>query len=181
VQWRIRPFERSDRDVVVQLSLRAWELVFASTRAVLGDEIDDRLHRPEWRTFQAHAVEEVCDSSTASIWVAEGDGMVAGFVAIELYPERLVGEIYLLAVGPEHQAQGLGTALTEHAHTEMAKAGMTMAMVETGGDPGHTPARSTYEKAGYTALPRRRPMGSACRSMSSRSRRPVPTTSTRPR
>jgi hypothetical protein len=26
-------------------------------------------------------------------------------------------------------------------------------MVETGGDPGHAPARRTYEKAGYTLMP----------------------------
>jgi hypothetical protein len=30
---------------------------------------------------------------------------------------------------------------------------MKVAMVETGGDPGHTAARRTYEKAGYVLLP----------------------------
>jgi hypothetical protein len=30
---------------------------------------------------------------------------------------------------------------------------MTVAMVETGGDPGHAAARRTYEKAGYILLP----------------------------
>jgi RimJ/RimL family protein N-acetyltransferase len=30
---------------------------------------------------------------------------------------------------------------------------MTVAMVKTGGDPGHAPARRVYEKAGYTFLP----------------------------
>jgi hypothetical protein len=30
---------------------------------------------------------------------------------------------------------------------------MTVAMVETGGDSGHAPARRDYEKAGYTLLP----------------------------
>ena len=31
--------------------------------------------------------------------------------------------------------------------------GMRVAMVETGGDAGHAPARRAYEKAGYTLLP----------------------------
>jgi hypothetical protein len=31
--------------------------------------------------------------------------------------------------------------------------GMTVAMVETGGDPGHGPARRTYEQAGFVRLP----------------------------
>ena len=70
-----------------------------------------------------------------------------------MYPERLVGEIYMLGVDPAFQGRGLGSALTEHAHTEMTDAGMAVAMVETGGDPGHAPARRTYEKAGYTGLP----------------------------
>jgi hypothetical protein len=30
--------------------------------------------------------------------------------------------------------------------------GMRMAVVGTGGDPGHAPARAAYEKAGYTAF-----------------------------
>jgi hypothetical protein len=30
---------------------------------------------------------------------------------------------------------------------------MTTAMVETGGDPGHAPARRTYEAAGFHPFP----------------------------
>ena len=44
-------------------------------------------------------------------------------------------------------------ALTEVATGWLRDAGMTMAMVETGGDPGHAPARRVYEKANYTLLP----------------------------
>ncbi len=35
----------------------------------------------------------------------------------------------------------------------LRRSGMRVAMVETGGDPGHTPARRVYEKTGYTVLP----------------------------
>jgi hypothetical protein len=35
----------------------------------------------------------------------------------------------------------------------MKDAGMSVAMIETGGDPGHAPARHTYEKVGYTLFP----------------------------
>ena len=30
---------------------------------------------------------------------------------------------------------------------------MDIAVVETGGDPGHAPARAAYEAAGFTPLP----------------------------
>jgi hypothetical protein len=35
----------------------------------------------------------------------------------------------------------------------MKDAGMSIAMVETAGDPGHAPARHTYEKAGFELFP----------------------------
>jgi len=35
----------------------------------------------------------------------------------------------------------------------MKDAGMSVAMVETGGDPGHERARHTYEKAGFELFP----------------------------
>jgi hypothetical protein len=35
----------------------------------------------------------------------------------------------------------------------MRSHGMDIAVVETGGDPGHAPARAAYEGAGFTVLP----------------------------
>jgi hypothetical protein len=35
----------------------------------------------------------------------------------------------------------------------MKEAGMTIAMVETGGDPGHGPARAAYARAGFGLFP----------------------------
>ena len=35
----------------------------------------------------------------------------------------------------------------------MREQGMDIAIVETGGDPGHAPARAAYEAAGFTLLP----------------------------
>lgn len=40
----VRPLRPEDLDAVVALSLRAWEPVFASLRAVLGDPVFLRLH-----------------------------------------------------------------------------------------------------------------------------------------
>src|SRR5918994_924829 len=54
---------------------------------------------------------------------------------------------------PDYQGGGIGTALTEFALDRLEDAGMKVAMVETGGDPGHAAARRTYEKAGYVLLP----------------------------
>jgi ribosomal protein S18 acetylase RimI-like enzyme len=138
---------------VVDLSLRAWAPVFRSLERVLGSEIFRRQH-PDWREDQRRAVEEVCAVGTDRVWVAELDARAVGFVAVELdHPERSMGEISMLAVDPDHQGGGLGTALTEFALDKLKDAGMKVAVAETGGDPGHAPARRTYEKAGYVQLP----------------------------
>ena len=83
--------------------------------------------------------------------VAEIDGRVVGFIAYELKGET--GEVVLLAVHPEFQRRGLATELNQAALDEMKAAGMKMAVVETGGEEGHAPARRAYEKVGYTGLP----------------------------
>ncbi len=153
IQPRIRPFNKLDADAVVGLSLRAWVPAFASLEQVLGSEIFRRQH-PDWREDQRQAVEAVCASQEARVWVAEVGGITVGFVAVELdHPERSMGEISMLAVDPDYQGGGIGTALTEFALDRLKDAGMTVAMVETGGDPGHAAARRTYEKAGYVHLP----------------------------
>ena len=153
IRPRIRPFDDQDAEAVVDLSLRAWAPVFASLEQVLGSEIFRRLH-PDWREDQRQAVEDVCAAKKGRVWVAEVDGVAVGFVAIELHdPERSMGEILMLAVDPDYQGHGIGTALTKFALDRLKDAGMKVAMVETGGDPGHAAARRTYEKAGYVLLP----------------------------
>ncbi|MCE0765375.1 GNAT family N-acetyltransferase [Pseudonocardia kujensis] len=57
------------------------------------------------------------------------------------------------AIDPRHHRAGVGRALTEHAATRLRERGSTVAMVETGGDPGHPPARGLYERGGDTPLP----------------------------
>jgi ribosomal protein S18 acetylase RimI-like enzyme len=153
VQPHIRPFDDRDAEAVVDLSLRAWTPVFASLERVMGSAIFRRLH-PDWREDQRRAVEDVCVAKEGRVWVAEVGASAVGFVAVELHhPERSMGEISMLAVDPDHQGGGIGTALTEFALDRLKEAGMTVAMVETGGDPGHAAARRTYEKAGYVLLP----------------------------
>lgn len=64
-----------------------------------------------------------------------------------------LGQIYMIAVDPPHQRRGVGIALTTHATDWIRRQGMTVALIGTGGGPGHAPARRLYERAGYTPLP----------------------------
>jgi ribosomal protein S18 acetylase RimI-like enzyme len=151
---RIRDYQPADGEAVVALSLRAWAPVFGSMELVLGHEIFARLHGDDWRDYQARSVRDVLADDAMRVWVTEAGGSVAGFVAATVFDsERRIGEIAMLAVDPACQHRGLGTALTEFGTAWLRDAGMRVAMIGTGGDPGHAPARRVYAKADYTLIP----------------------------
>ena len=149
----IRPYHESDSLDVIRLSLSAWAPVFASERDVMGDDIFERLYGNDWRRKQQLDVEKVLADDKMNVWVAEVNGEVVGFVAAVLKIDSGTGEVYMLAVDPEVQNNGLGTQLTDVATDWIRAAGVSLALVSTGGDVGHAPARRTYEKAGYTPVP----------------------------
>ena len=149
----IRPVRDTDVEDLVRLSLLAWAPVFSSFEQVLGHDIYTLIW-PDWRTSQRDGIETVCkEGGKTTVWVAEVDGRVVGFLAYQLNAQDKTGEVQLLAVHPEYQNLGIGTELNIFALKEMKESGMKMARVETGGDPSHAPARRSYEKAGYTGLP----------------------------
>lgn len=149
---RIEPYQPSQLDALIRLSLRSWAPVFDSIQNAMDVEVYRELH-PDWRMSQHKAVESACAAPGMKIWVAIDAGSVAGFVAVRLHAESHLGEIYMIAVDPDFQRRGIGAALTEFALSFMKSAGMSVAMVDTGGDPGHAPARRTYESQGFRLLP----------------------------
>ncbi len=150
----IRPFEPSDLDAIVELSLRAWEPVFDSMRDVLGEAIFARLHDPDWRTVQADAVRSGCTSDERDVFVAVAEGRPVGFATVWLDAfHEAMGVVDMVAVDPEFQRRGIARGLMDRSVEHMRAEGMDIAAVGTGGDPGHGPARALYEALGYTALP----------------------------
>ncbi len=150
---QIRLLHAGDIEEVLQLSLLAWAPVFRSFEHVLGPAIYTKIY-PDWETIQRAAVDEVLrDGEKYTVWVAEHEQTIVGFIAYTLSLTERVGEVYLLAVHPAYQNHGIGTELNNFALRKFKDHGMQLAVVGTGGDPGHAPARRSYEKAGYTPLP----------------------------
>lgn len=148
----IRLISNDDIEEIVQLSLLAWAPVFDSFRQVLGVKIFSSVY-PDWKKLQQEVVEMICKDEKNIVWASELEGKVTGFIAYTIDKETKIGEVELLAVHPDYQNQGIGTALNRFALDKMKEHGMKTAVVGTGGDPGHAPARKSYEKAGYTGLP----------------------------
>ncbi|RCJ20682.1 GNAT family acetyltransferase [Nostoc sp. ATCC 43529] len=150
---QIEPYDPGQLDAVIRLSLRAWSPVFDSLSEALDVDVYRSFYPDGWRVSQQKAVEDVCSAADTKVWVAIDSGSSVGFVAVKLHFESSLGEIYMIAVDPDYQRRGIGTALLEFALDWIKVAGMSVAMVETGGDPGHAPARCTYEKLGFGLLP----------------------------
>jgi GNAT superfamily N-acetyltransferase len=150
---QIQPYDAKQLDAVIRLSLRAWEPVFDSIQKAMSADVYRVFYPQHWRVSQQKAVEDVCAAEDTNVWVAIDAASTVGFVAVKLHSEDSMGEIYMVAVDRDYQGRGIGSALTEFALDWMKDAGMSIAMVETGGDPGHAPARHTYEKAGFELFP----------------------------
>jgi len=146
----IRRFTPADADRIVELSLAVWQPVFTSFRDVLGADLYERVH-PDWRDAQAASVRDALSKNDT--WVSTIDGVTTGFVNVVFDRPGRSGEIYMIAVDPAYHRLGIASLLTEHALDEMRARGLDLAVVATGADPGHAPARRTYERAGFTGCP----------------------------
>ena len=148
----IEPYHTSHLDALVRLSLRAWDPVFDSLHKTMAPEVYQEFYPSGWQSNQQAAVKDTCAEEGIKVWIGVEAESVVGFVAVKLDLEAKLGEIYMIAVDPDFQRSGVGNALMEFALDRMKEVGISIAMVETGGDPGHAPARRSYEKL-FKAVP----------------------------
>jgi GNAT superfamily N-acetyltransferase len=153
MQSTIRRLIDTDVETVVTFSLAAWAPVFAGLEVELGQEVY-HLVFPDWRSMQAGTVEAVCRAPENDVWVADVDARPVGFVAVGYVDEGAAraGEIHMLAVDPDHQRAGVGASLVRRAVTEIESRGIDLAIIASGGDPGHAPARAVYETLDFKGL-----------------------------
>lgn len=149
----IAPYAGEHRQAVLDLSLRAWEPVFPLLRDAVPGFVHDAFYPDGWRARQLADLAAVLDDEPGNVDVALVDGVVAGWICTRLHPGDDMGEVYVLAVDPAHQRHGVAAALTARACDRVRSAGLRMVMVETGGDPGHAPARAAYESLGFVRWP----------------------------
>jgi len=146
----MRPAIATDLPHLENIRAAAFAPIFASFRAILGEDIYNLAQAHEDKAQGEMLVSLLEPESDWEVYAAELGGTVVGFVSIQLNPDRHVGEIGLNAVHPDYAGKGVGTVMYRFAIAKMKAAGMQVATVATGGDPSHAPARRAYEKAGFT-------------------------------
>lgn len=149
----IKPYASEQRAAVLELSVRAWAPVFPLTRSAVPEFVYDSFYPDGWRARQLADMALVLDEEPGNVDLAFDGEALAGWACTRLHPEDHMAELHVLAVDPHRQRQGVGSALMGRVYDRARAAGMRMVMVETGGDPGHAPARAAYESAGFERWP----------------------------
>lgn len=145
---KIREYIEADKDLLKKITLRAWEPVFEGLEKSMSPDIYE-VFVPDWQAEQMRSLNTVCNDEGIDMIVAELEGRIVGYSAVSYHPEDFLGQVYMIGVDPAVQQQGVGTALMEESLKMIKQRGFSLAMVETGGDPGHASARKTYEKMGF--------------------------------
>lgn len=127
----------------------AFAPVFASFRSILGDVIYEAAQARDDEAQGELLAFMLKHDSGWNVYVAEVQDTVVGFVSVQLKSETGVGELGLNAVHPSFAGKGIGHKLYDFALVQMRDAGMKVAMVATGADPSHAPARKAYRKSGF--------------------------------
>jgi GNAT superfamily N-acetyltransferase len=145
----IRPLAPGDLPTLQSIRRAAFEPVFNSFRSIVGEEIA-ALAFADADAEQAKVLDDVCAAGSGHhVLVATVDGETVGFVSFTIDAAKRTGEIGLNAVRPDHAGKGIGTWMYQQVLARMKELGMALAVVGTGGDSSHAPARRAYEKVGF--------------------------------
>jgi ribosomal protein S18 acetylase RimI-like enzyme len=84
------------------------------------------------------------------ILVADVDSTVAGYICYGPTPlTEGTWDIYWMAVAPEKQGRGIGSALMKSAEKEIVRARGRLAIIETSSTPGYEKTRHFHIGHGY--------------------------------
>ncbi|MFY1615772.1 GNAT family N-acetyltransferase [Micromonospora sp. WMMD736] len=151
---RIRSFLQHDLARLTELTIETFGPFYEdSFRPLVGDVVFANQHG-KWRDDYVKQVVELHDpAQNRYVAVGEHEGVIAGYVAWAVEPERRNASVTILAVAAEYRRLGAGRVLCEHAFSAMRDLGAEVVTIGTGGDRFHAPARALYEALGCTPLP----------------------------
>ncbi len=110
------------------------------------------LFEPSQTEELAQMLDQHFDGETENpdLWFTDDDHGVVGVAYV--VPERMTEgtwNLYLIAVHPDRQRQGRGSALLRHVEQVLAERGERVLLVETSGLKSFDYVRSFYKKSGY--------------------------------
>lgn len=134
-----------DLEPIIAIARRIWTMGMSKR---LEDRFGVQGGR-SWDDWTAQDIGGAVRQRLDTCLVAEVDGQLAGWVTWIINRDRNQGQIGYNGVAPEFRGHGLGTALVQMALDKLREANLPIAVVVTGLDDGHAPARHVYEKCGF--------------------------------
>lgn len=107
---------------------------------------DSKKPWPERKIQQNH---KLFREHPAWIWVLENKGRIIGYVSFKTRPEKNHGIFDNNGILPSHAGQGWGKFMYRYVLNYFRNQGLKFALVETGLDDSHIPARRAYEGVGF--------------------------------
>lgn len=155
----LRPYDRADYRRVLDICIAAFEPIHRGFEEAMGHRLF-ALYYHDWKERYARMLGRVAQEDAIAgdtdtrVYVAQADGVLAGFVFTIVDRRRRTGELGLNAVDPPFQGRGIGKAMYAFALEDLKRRGARSAYVGTGGDDAHEPARRAYAAMGFDrALP----------------------------
>ncbi|MEN6643194.1 MAG: GNAT family N-acetyltransferase [Armatimonadia bacterium] len=143
-----RPARPEDLEPIIAIARRIWTMGMSKRLEDLYGQRGDK----SWDEWTAQDIGNSVRASLDRCTVAEVDGQVAGWVTWSLNEARQQGQVGYNGVAPEFRGRGIATTLVQMALDKLREAGMPLAIVITGLDEGHAPARHVYEKCGFKPI-----------------------------
>jgi ribosomal protein S18 acetylase RimI-like enzyme len=140
------PATQAHMEDAVQIAIKAWTPIREIFRRDLGDELYEA-HFTGWQQDKRASVEKAILAGNG--FVALKGAQVVGFVTYSMNQKLRSGTICNNAVDPDCRGMGIGPKLYDKVLQTMKEQGMEYAIVTTGLDDGHAPARRAYEKMGF--------------------------------
>jgi ribosomal protein S18 acetylase RimI-like enzyme len=117
---------------------------------------------PEFKPAEVVVAEEVIDSylrdprgSGYHVFVAEADSSVVGYICYGPTPlTEGTWDIYWMAVAPEQQSKGIGSALLAYAEERIRENQGRLAIIETSSQPEYEKTRRFHLSHGYEIISR---------------------------
>lgn len=133
---------------ICEIAKLAWEKIFDYLETSYGKNLYNTVN-PDCRNSKTPAIIRFFEQHPDWLYVAERNGRVVGFICFEINSSTRCGTIGNNAADPECGEKGVGQEMYQAVLEKFRQEGVKAAMVTTGADPAHAPARRAYERAGF--------------------------------
>lgn len=134
----VRAIASEDRDEILRL-VRATKNFSDEEIAIARELIDIVIEQPEQKDYYAY--------------VADAHGSIGGFLILGPTPATSgTYDMYWIAVGPDHQGQGIAQMLDRFAEEFVRSRDGYWLIAETSSQPSYERTRGFYTKQGYQVL-----------------------------